>query len=334
MGNVNIFETIRTVTSRTEPFHSQFLADVLSESQAENRALFDAFWRLAAPESWEVPARATITTEDKLPDNLGRIDVCIRSTNPDRVLGIEVKTTDSSATEGQLQRYLEGLKKQPGDRAVAIAYLTPFNRERAGDLADQLPTVREHDQFSSEFQMSRHVSWLDVAEITWDDRNQLWQQHRDFVVSEISSRDKLRTRSERDRAFNAFFGDDAADAFWESLSLLGISSSPDAGARVPLGEVDDLPAFVGALEKLIDDGEGISRHRVRRAPKFPRRDAFVNSRFGRVHKALFDLAEQFSFVWIQGKTNYGVRVAHENHPGGVSLVRSLDPEYLLIGQPR
>lgn len=192
MGSVNIFETIRTVTSRIEPFHSQFLADVLSDSQAGNRALFDAFWRLAAPQGWDVPAQATITSEDDLEDR-GRIDVCIRSTNPERVLGVEVKTTDSSATKGQLQRYLEGLEEGNTGHAVAIAYLTPFNRERAGDFADQLPTVKEHKEFSGESPDSRHVSWLDVAEIAWDYSNELWQQHRIFVLSEISSYDKLRT---------------------------------------------------------------------------------------------------------------------------------------------
>ena len=235
MQNVNIFKTIRQVTSRIEPFHSQYLADTLCESLAGNRALFDGFWRLAAPEGWEVPDEAAITTEDDLGPERGRIDVCICTTNPDRLLGVEVKTTDSSATPGQLRRYLQGLKEKRSGRAVAIAYLTPFNRERAGEFAALLPTVREHREFSEEFPGSRHVSWLDVASIASDDGNQLWQQHRAFVFCCISSYDKLRTRSERDRSFNAFFGDAAADAFWEKLDALGIYSAPDAGARVAIG---------------------------------------------------------------------------------------------------
>ena len=201
MGNVNIFGTIKTVTSRIEPLHSQYLADALSESLTGDRALFDGFWRLAAPQGWDVPKQAVITTEDSLGRERGRIDVCINTTNPPRALGVEVKTTDSSATEGQLQRYLDGLKETHSDRAVSVAYLTPFNRKRAGEFASQLPTVEEHDRFSGTFPDSRHVSWLDVAEIPTDDSNELWQQHRDFVVSEISSYEKLRTRSERDRSF-------------------------------------------------------------------------------------------------------------------------------------
>lgn len=88
------------------------------------------------------------------------------------------------------------------------------------------------------------MSWLDVAEIAWEDSSGLWEQHRSFVVSEISSYPKLRTRSERDRSFNVFFGDDAADAFWEKLKALGISSTPGAGAHVPLAKVNDAGAFV------------------------------------------------------------------------------------------
>ena len=332
MSKVNIFMTIKKVTSRIEPFHSRFLAETLCESLTSNRALFDEFWRLSAPEGWDVPAQATVTPEYDLCEH-GRIDVCIHSESPSRVLGIEVKTTDSSVTEGQLRRYRDGLNKKHESGAVAVAYLTPFNKERAGEFAALLPTVEEHKRFSREFPDSRHVSWLDVADIAWEDGNELWQQHRAFVESEISNYATLRTRSKRDRSFNVFFGDAAADVFWEKLAALGIESSTGSGARVPLGEINDVHAFVGAFEELIATGERIKKQRQRNH-QFPKRDLFVRSRFGKVHRALFELACQFTFVWIQGKENYGVRVAHDTQAGSVSLVRSLDKEHLLIGQSR
>ena len=179
----------------------------------------------------------------------------------------------------------------------------------------------------------RHVSWLDVVDIGWEGGNEIWQQHRTFVVSEISSYAKLKNRSKRDRSFNVFFGDAAADAFWEGLAAVGIESSPGAGARVSLAEVKDVCAFMGAFEELMRNGEGIRRQR-QRTDEFPGQDVFVNAPAGKVHEALFDLARQFEFVWIQGKENYGVRVVHDAHAGGVSLVRSLDKEHLLIGEPR
>ena len=337
MGNVNIFESIRKVTSRIEPFHSQFLADALTDSLNGNRALFDKFWRLAAPDGWEVPERAEIEAEEDLGNERGRIDICIRSTCPARILGVEVKTTDSSATEGQLGRYLDGLKCKYSEHTTAVAYLTPFNSKRAGDLANQLPTVEEYKRFSRDLPESRHVSWLDVAEIAWDYGNELWQQHRSFVLSEISSYQKLKDRTERDRSFNVFFGDAAADAFWERLKVLGIESSPGAGARVPLSRIDDLSAFVDAFEILINRGEGVpkGRNQSKKADRFSNREAFMESRFGNVHEALFQLSCRFECVWIQGEKNYGVRVAHSSHPSsGVSLVRSLDYEHLLVGEPR
>ena len=142
MGNVNIFESIGSVTTRIEPFHSQFLGDVLSDSLDGNRDLFDGFWRLAAPDSWGVPESAEVRTEADLGPGYGRIDICICdfSTCPGLVLGIEVKTTDSSATVGQLCRYRDGLMEAFSERnpAIAIAYLTPFNEKRAGEFATQL----------------------------------------------------------------------------------------------------------------------------------------------------------------------------------------------------
>ena len=333
MGNVNIFESMRRATSRIEPFHSQFLADALADSLGGNRTLFDRFWRLTAPEAWEIPAHAEIEAEKGLDDH-GRVDVSIRSKSPARVLGVEVKTTDSSATEGQLARYRRGLQALYWDHEVSVAYLTPFNRQRAKELADQLPTVKEYDRFASECPDSRHVSWLDVAEIAWDDDDAVWQQHRSFVRHEISSYDRLKARSVRDRSFNEFFGDAAADAFWERMRALGVEWTVGAGAKIPLSRIDDVAAFVGAFEILINSDEGVRRTGRTSMDRFANHAAFRNSAFGATHEALFALSDRFEFVWIQGETNYGVRVAHNSHAGGVSLVRSVGTDDLLVGQPR
>lgn len=340
MGNVNIFETIANVTSRIEPFHSRFLSDALTDSLNGNRVLFDEFWRLVAPTGWKVPQSARIEPEKDLGTEHGRIDLCIRdcSTSPARVLGVEVKTTDSSATDGQLHRYRQGLVATYPEQthAIAVAYLTPFNRKRAGEFADQLPTIAEYETFASKCPESRHVSWLDVAEIAWDYSNELWQQHRMFVFSEISSYEKLIVRSARDRSFNVFFGDTAADVFWESLKALGIESSPGVGAHVPLSDIEDIRAFVSAFEILVTRGEGVPQgeNQRRKKDKFTNRGSFLKSRFRDVHEALFALSSHNS-VWVQGEKNYGVRVAHSSHPGsGVSLVRSLDCGHLLVGEPR
>lgn len=341
MGNVNVFESMRKVTSRIEPFHTQFLADVLADSLKRDRTLFDEFWALAAPQGWDVPKHADAKAEvdlGKVEDaHVGRIDLCIRASAPSRVLGVEIKTTDSSVTEGQLRRYHKGLENCYADHKIAVAYLTPFNAERAGELAEQLPTVKEYKEFAKDFPTSRHVSWLDVAEIGWDYSNQLWQQHRVFVLKCISSYRKLKERSQRDRSFNVFFGDDAADEFWDGLNALGFKPSAGQGVKVALSEVKDIPAFVATFEALISRGEGVLQERSQRkkADKFSNMCKFTKSDFGEIHEALFSLSRRFDWVWIEGKENYGIRVAHSAHrSSGVSIARSLDPRHLLVGQPR
>ncbi len=151
MKTVNIFRVIRNTTRRIEPFHSEFLAEALRISAEGNRSLFDAVWRLAAPEGWDIPVEPKIESEDMMEDGK-RIDICIFDKPRGRLLGIEVKTTKASAKERQLEDYLEGLCKKYGydsndQDGIAIGYLTPFNRDRAGDAADFLPTVGIFEKF-------------------------------------------------------------------------------------------------------------------------------------------------------------------------------------------
>ena len=82
MGRLNIFETIRKAQpGRTEPFHSQFLADALIESLklGQDRSLFERVWKLAAPDDWCTPTDARVEAEVVV--NFGRrVDVCIFDT--------------------------------------------------------------------------------------------------------------------------------------------------------------------------------------------------------------------------------------------------------------
>lgn len=71
-------------------------------------------WQLVAPRGWAVPDKAEVCAESALRDRR-RIDVAIRCDDPQRrIVGIEVKMTDSSATSGQLQQYYEDLKSSEG----------------------------------------------------------------------------------------------------------------------------------------------------------------------------------------------------------------------------
>ena len=208
MKALNIFEVIGKTTSRIEPFHSEFLGEALRVSVSGDRSLFDAVWRLAAPADWDMPHSPRIETEEKAEkdkkDATGgqRIDISIHDDERRRLLGIEVKTTKASAKKGQLEGYLDGLSDKYGydkkdEDRIAITYLTPFNRKRAGDAANSLPTVEKFQQVHGN---ARHISWLDIAEIPWDG-NELWRQHQAYIQQEIASYNKLRSVS-RNRALD------------------------------------------------------------------------------------------------------------------------------------
>ena len=195
---MNIFETIRKVTRGIEQYHSQFLTDALTDSLNGDRSLFEATWRLVAPPNWEIPTHAQISSEERV--ERGSVDICVRCLSPHhRVVGIEVKTVDASATPGQLERYHEGLVRKYPESPIQIAYLTPFNQERAGGAAGSRRTISEFEEFSRKFPQARHISWLDVADIPWDG-NFLWRQHQKYVRAHISAPSKLRVNVERNRA--------------------------------------------------------------------------------------------------------------------------------------
>ena len=343
---MNIFEIIECATSRTEPFHSRFLAAALKESAHGDRSVFEHVWQLATPWEGEVPERPDIEAEFKLGQE-GSIDVVIRSDGPPkRVVGIEVKTREESTEEGQLERYYRGLKDKFGcqDADLAIAFLTPFNRRRAIDVADSLqtvragdiaslPTVQEFDRFKKAVPSARHVSWLDVADISWRG-NALWEQHREYVRKCISAGSLLKER--RNRTLDYFFGHEAVRRFRDALKELGIDVG-DIGADIDI-DLSQTPGsakgLAEALEALICHGEKISRG-VSKGDGFDRRDRFDRSDFREVHIALFNLAASREYVWLEGKNDYAVRVAHDDYRGtGVSLIRSVGPKALRISGKR
>ena len=335
---MNIFETIqRAQPHRIEPFHSQFLADALEESRKGDCSLFEAVWNLAAPEGWEVPLRPKLSAEKKLEDGR-RIDVCIESHDPPkRVLGIEVKTTDDSAEHGQLEQYLDDLKRKYPDYDVRVSYLTPFNEQQLGDGTELIHAVRVFEKFREVCPDARHFTWGDVAKISWDD-NELWKQHQVYVLESMLPQEKHRMNSERNRDLAHFFGEKQPQLFWKALAAKDIYAGNN-GVVIELERFkEDLQAFAnyftGVLEHLLKS-DMVSRD-AQKDDKFSAelRAPFLNSQYAEVHKALIGLSGRFPYVWIEGEGRYGVRVAHKEYSSGVSLVTSLGYDRLVVGQRR
>ena len=330
---MNIFETIESVTNRIEHFHSQFLADALTESLKSDRSLFDSVWALIAPDQWPTPSTVKLETEKDIGE--GRVDICIITEDqPGRVVGVEVKTVDDSTTQDQLSRYYVGLQNTFPGKSIQLAYLTPFNADLAGDKAQNLPTVKEFKRFKtahSDAQDAKHVSWMQVASIQ-SEGNALWEQHQDYVRRKISSEENLRDGVEQNRSIVDFFGQQAGNAFLSRLDELHPSRDGDrlTIALARLGEPEKAaPIIVSAVEALLGSDAVESRERHDDLAD-DTRQKFLDSEYGSIHRSLFELSSRFSNVWIQGKGDYGLRIAHRNHRSGVSALRSDGTDRLLV----
>ena len=345
-NEVNIFESMRRVTKRQEPFHTQYLSDALTTSLERDRSLFDKVWLLLAPDAWSVPESASVEAEKALPCGR-RIDLLVHDRTNRRAVGIEVKTVDASAEMAQLAQYWQDLRDHLRDvpdrpQSIALAYLTPF--KDASPAGYEPKTVQAFSRFMKSLDVeygwqfaqthAKHVSWLDVAAIPWDG-NELWEQHREYIYKHISSPEARSVSTLKSgRTFEDFFGKAPAEAFWNVLDDLGICPGAQ-GVVVDIKNHD--PALLSAklteaIQVLTDRSSFVSQD-VDMKDRFGRRAEFLRSDYADVHVSLFGLTSS-PYLWLQGKRDYGIRVAHENYPRGVSLVTSKGPGRLEIGRPR
>ena len=334
MSQLNIFETIGNTTNRFEPFHSRFLADALVANLDGRRSLFDGVWSLCAPICWEVPVKACVYSEYELCQRR-KIDILIKDVGANRAVGIEVKTTSTSAEPLQLETYYRDLKHK-NFVDVAIAYLTPFNKDRVGNLAVALDTTKRFNEFKASHSdaLARHVSWLEVAEINWEG-NELWRQHQRYVRHNMASLDDLRFLARRDRSLDYFFGD-VIEIFWKELFAItgAVAKTP---VVIDLEECYTDPISIAAVfEILINDEYALpSANRENSFPKTKRDEFRKTEKYGAIHDSLFKLTRQYQHVWVRGKTDYGLCMANRKQKGkGVSLVRSDGKTRLVVGELR
>ena len=233
---------------------------------------------------------------------------------------------------GQLERYHGGLTAKYPARDVAIAYLTPFNSRRAGDDAPALPSVKEFRRFHEAFPQSVHISWLDLTEVGWNG-GELWEQHRTYVQTQVASPQQLAKWQVggRSRHLADFFGPEAAEIFDEHLRA---AAGDLDGHTLDLALVQDPASFTSAFRVLIESRAVRGAKGKRDAFDDALRERFLSASTADVHEGIFALAAEHENAWVEGKADYGLRVAHPAHSSGVSLLTSRGVDRVEIGRPR
>lgn len=320
---MNIFEVIDSTTSRIEPFHSRFLAEALDTSFNGDRSLFDTFWSIAtgSDPGWSVPSNVEITAEYVL--DTGRVDIVIVDPESSRCLGIEIKTSEASTTEGQLDKYLASLIDLRKFSEIKMVYLTPFSVSNSdGHITS---SISEFDSFVTEHPGSVHLSWLDVAGIDWSGGGELWQQHCEYVRNAICVQ-----RSSSQRGLDEFFSPLELTRFWNTLSRAG---GPDGAGEFSLDSIVDDQEFISAIRVLVDSPRNNKSidHSNRINDETSTR--LLNSNHSDLHRAFMELGDQYPWVWVEGKKNYGLRVARSGISGGLSVC-TFEENKARVGQRR
>jgi hypothetical protein len=320
---MNIFEVIDKTTSRIEPFHSRYFSDALEESFKGDQSLFSKFWSMATENDsgWPIPSAVEVTAEYVL--DSGRVDIVIVDTSMSRCLAIEIKTSESSTTEGQLSKYHSSLENLGKFSDIRMVYLTPFNSGNSnGELTN---SILEFRLFAEISRNSVHLSWLDIASIDWTGGGELWEQHREYIRSAICVK-----RDSSQRLLDAFFSPLELAKFWDDVASAG--GAVGAGV-IDLSSISDIKRFIGAIRALIDSPRNLNtRVRVNRIS-----DEVIarnrNSVHSELHSSIMALCDEYPWAWAQGKKNYGLRVARTGISGGLSLCTFGDSS-VRIGQSR
>ena len=342
---VNIFEIISNVTSRIEPFHSEFLTVALREISmfrngflnlvlpSESRNLLGKFLK---------SDKLEIISEDLLSDN-NRIDVVIKEPLSKNIIGIEVKTSDSSVSNNQLHDYHDKMIDKYPEYNIHIVYLTPFNRLNLPEevALNQIHAISEFDNFHVENKNSIHVNWNEVVDL-YDKsnsmENSIFLNHYKYIKEEITNVVRLKKRIidiERNRGLVEFFGDSCVEDFYEKISSGNFSYTED-----------DQMIYFNIAENINNVGSLLSAFTIlmesERLKKLSRKKNQVEEELLRVYefgtngaffKQFFSIVNNYKYLWLQGKGRIGVRAAHDLYSSGVSVF-TLDDNSVIIRKYR
>ena len=330
-GRVNIFEIHRRTTSRIEPFHTAYLASCLKES----KELLGKFWALATAgdKKWPVPSTNTKVVEEDILDDGKRIDIVVRASSPNLLIGVEAKTADSSVKPGQLAAYLERLEVKYPNHNIWMTYLTPFNTMNEPKGSRGHEAIKEFQEFNRwyaqrGYAQSTHLSWEEVAELVWQGSDSVWNQHVKYIRETICNPPPEVVGW---GSLDQDLGWEIMRDFWHEIDKTGFHA--DKGV-ITLKQDNDPEALADALKLLLSSEKVRSKTIGRRTVVDAVKSELVKSTYGQFHQQIFNLLDEYPFLGIRGKKGYGLTLPVQGVHRVVSICTTkLEyPERLTIGR--
>jgi hypothetical protein len=328
---INVFELIGNVTRRIEPFHSEFLTVALRD----NHLFRNRFLNLILSEQdrdildyYLTSDRLEVRSEDILSEN-NRIDVVVKEVKSKHIIGVEVKTTDSSVSNNQLHDYYEKMiEKYPGYN-ICIVFLTPFNKSNLPEevTSSQIHAILEFDNFHVGIKNSIHINWDEVVDL-YDKsdsiENSVFVNHYRYIKEEITDAARLKKRMidiERNRGLVEFFGESCVEDFYEKISSGNFIYTEDD--QMIYFNIDDninnVDSLLSAFTILMESGKLKKLSRKKNKVEEELLEAYESGTNGDFFKQFFSIVNSYKYLWLQGKGRIGVRATHDSYSSGVSV---------------
>ncbi len=327
---MNIFEIIENVTKRTEPFHSEFLTESLRTDMELRKKFFDLVLPADLIPSFSKSSfqnKLVIESEDRF-ENRKRIDVIIQDKDSKKIIGIEVKTSDSSVSANQLSDYSKNMREKYPDYQIIMVFLTPFNTDNLPEdiLPSKINAIQEFLKFEEAGILSVHINWRDIVNLYKKPvglQNSLYSQHEVYICKRVINESLLRIDNiERNREFFQFFGQDTFEKFIEYVKNEKLFfREEDKKYLFPLEENRYEFKKIISLIKIVIESEQLNKTTSKK--NFVTNDllyGYCNGTYGKFFRSLFSTVEKFPFIWLEGKKRIGVRASHPSHPNGVSIL--------------
>lgn len=342
---INIFNTIGKVTSRIEPFHSEFLASAIHEE----KKLFSNFIKLIFTNQNEDLAaiflksgQVKIKSEDSFFD-FKRIDIIIKEPQSKNIIGVEVKTNDSSVQSDQLLFYREKMVEKYPEYNIFMVYVTPFNHTNLPKVVspNQVFAIREFHLFNEKYPNSTHINWDEIVE-QYDEElltNQnLFLQHKQYIQAKVTNKSRLIARIsnvERNRGLAEFFGEECLSLFYERLKGSEIVYSDDDQKIVfNISENrNNFPALLDSFKVLMESEEWNKLVTKTDEVEEDLLREYKNGNNSDFYNQFFSVVGNYKYLWMKGQGKIGIRAAHKSHSSGVSIF-TIDRNNVIIRKKR